>query len=121
MVQYLSGGAWGLFARRVFEASTRNLPLMAVLFLPIALILPVLYEWARPEAATIHEIIQEKAAYLNPTVLPDPRGALLRDLGRPRVPVQSLVEGAGRQRAAAARPEGRPHARALRARASCST
>lgn len=65
MVQYLSGGAWGLFARRVFEASARTVPIMAVLFVPIALSLPVLYEWARPEAATIPEI-QIKAAYLNP-------------------------------------------------------
>ena len=64
MVQYLSGGAWGLFARRVFEASARNVPVMAILFAPIALSLPVLYEWARPEAATIPEI-QTKAAYLN--------------------------------------------------------
>src|SRR6185295_6156818 len=36
MVQYLSGGAWGMLARRVFEASTRNIWLMLVLFLPIA-------------------------------------------------------------------------------------
>jgi hypothetical protein len=64
MVQYLSGGAWGLVGRRVFEASTRNLPLMALLFLPIAFNLPVLYPWARPEAAS-DPGIQEKAAYLN--------------------------------------------------------
>jgi hypothetical protein len=64
MVQYLSGGAWGLFARRVFEASTRNVLVMLVLFIPIALNLPVLYPWARPEALN-EKIIQEKAAYLN--------------------------------------------------------
>ena len=64
MVQYLSGGAWGLLARRVFEAATRNLPLMLVLFIPIAMNLPVLYEWVRPEAAADPEI-HEKAAYLN--------------------------------------------------------
>ena len=64
MVQYLSGGAWGMVARRIFEAATRNLPLMLVLFLPIALNLPVLYEWVRPEAAS-DPVIQEKAAYLN--------------------------------------------------------
>ena len=45
MVQYLSGGAWGMLARRVFEASTRNIWLMLVLFLPIAIKLPVLYVW----------------------------------------------------------------------------
>src|SRR4051812_43854106 len=41
MVQYLSGGAWGLLARRIFEASTRNFWLMAILFIPIALNLPL--------------------------------------------------------------------------------
>ena len=64
MVQYLSGGAWGLVSRRIFEAATRNFPLMLVLFLPIALNLPVLYEWVRPEAAHDPQI-REKAAYLN--------------------------------------------------------
>src|ERR1043165_1590298 len=56
MVQYLSGGAWGMVARRVFEASTRNIWLMVVLFLPIAFNLKTLYVWARPEAAADPEI-----------------------------------------------------------------
>lgn len=64
MVQYLSGGAWGLVARRVFEASTRTLPLMALLFIPIAMNMPTLYKWARPEAVD-DPIIQLKAAYLD--------------------------------------------------------
>lgn len=66
MVQHLSGGAWGLFARRVLEASSRMVPVLAVLFIPIAINLPVLYPWARPEAAN-DKIIQEKALYLNTT------------------------------------------------------
>lgn len=64
MIQHLSGGAWGLVGRRVFEAATRTLPLMAVLFIPIAMNLPTLYLWARPEAAN-DPILVEKAAYLN--------------------------------------------------------
>ena len=64
MIQHLTGGAWGLVSRRVLEASTRNLPLMALLFLPIAFNLEVLYEWARPGADANH-FIHEKAAYLN--------------------------------------------------------
>ena len=64
MVQHLSGGAWGLVSRRVLEASTRTLPLMAVLFIPILFHLPTLYPWARPEAAD-DPLIQTKAAYLN--------------------------------------------------------
>src|SRR6185503_301247 len=66
MVQYLSGGGWGLFARRVFEASTRNLWLLALLFIPIATHLPSLYPWARPDEVAANPAIQEKVAYLNP-------------------------------------------------------
>jgi hypothetical protein len=66
MIQHLSGGAWGLVSRRVLEAATRNLPLMLILFIPIALQLPTLYEWARPEAAADH-ILQMKRPYLNQT------------------------------------------------------
>ena len=35
MVQYLSGGKWGLLVRRPLEAMSRCLPLVIVLFLPI--------------------------------------------------------------------------------------
>jgi hypothetical protein len=66
MVQYLSGGAWGLVARRVFEAGARTLPLMLILFIPIAMNLQTLYLWARPEAAA-DEVIHSKMAYLNPS------------------------------------------------------
>lgn len=64
MVHHLSGGAWGMAGRRVWEAATRTLPLMAVLFLPIAFNLEALYSWARPEAVDDH-VIHLKAAYLN--------------------------------------------------------
>ena len=64
MVQYLSGGAWGIVTRRVFEAAVKTLPVMAILFLPIAFDATHLYEWARPEAL-LDKAIQTKAAYLN--------------------------------------------------------
>ncbi len=64
MVQHLTGGKWGLVSRRILEAGTRTLPLMALLFIPIWMNLPTLYKWARPEAAD-DEIIQQKVAYLN--------------------------------------------------------
>ena len=65
MLQHLSGGQWGLVSRRIFEAGTRNLPLVALFFVPILFWLPTIFEWARPEAAE-NVIIQAKAAYLNP-------------------------------------------------------
>jgi hypothetical protein len=64
MVQHLSGGTWGVF-RRIFEASSRTLPLLFVLFLPIVLGLTSLYPWTHEDHVQTDEILQHKAAYLN--------------------------------------------------------
>lgn len=64
MIHHLTGGTWGIPARRIFEAAAGVLPLMAIFFLPLWSDLGVLYPWARPEAA--HEpLLVHKAAYLN--------------------------------------------------------
>jgi hypothetical protein len=47
MVQYLSGGKWGLLIRRPLEAMSRTLPLVALFFLPIGFGMKRLYLWAR--------------------------------------------------------------------------
>ncbi len=65
MLQHMSGGQWGLVGRRVFEAASRNLPIVALMFIPILVGLPRLYEWARPEAVQADHILQMKAPYLN--------------------------------------------------------
>ena len=49
MLQHLTGGAWALVIRRILEAGTTTLPLMAVLVLPLLLGLHDLYSWTRPE------------------------------------------------------------------------
>ena len=46
MVQYLSGGKWGLLIRRPVEAMSRTLPLIFLAFLPIGLSMKKLYLWA---------------------------------------------------------------------------
>jgi hypothetical protein len=46
MLQYVSGGKWGLLLRRPLEAMTRTLPLVFVLILPIAFFAKHLYQWA---------------------------------------------------------------------------
>jgi hypothetical protein len=50
MLQYQTGGAWGLWLRPVLEAAAGLLPLLAVLFLPLALapFLGRLWPWADP-------------------------------------------------------------------------
>ncbi len=52
MVQYLSGGLWGLVLRRVFEAAAKCLPLMFVLFLPILFGRHYLYAWMTDPSLT---------------------------------------------------------------------
>ena len=69
MVQYLSGGRWTIVSRRVLEAATRNLPLMALLFLPIWFNLAGLFPWVSPspDDARMQEVLHLKGAYLNKT------------------------------------------------------
>lgn len=64
MINHLSGGAWGVF-RRVFEASARTLPLMAILFLPIVLGLRTLYPWTHEDLVATDEVLRHKSVYLN--------------------------------------------------------
>ncbi len=47
MLQYVSGGKWGLLLRRPLEAMSRTLLLVALLFIPIGIFASHLYQWAR--------------------------------------------------------------------------
>ena len=47
MVQYCSGGKWGLLLRRPLEALSRTLPVIFVYWLVIALFMKKLYLWAQ--------------------------------------------------------------------------
>jgi len=67
MIHHLSGGAWGMVVRRVWEASSRTLPLLTLLFIPVVLGMNRLYPWTHTELMQGDEILRHKAAYLNPT------------------------------------------------------
>ena len=67
MIHHLSGGAWGMVVRRVWEASSRTLPLLTILFIPVLLGLNRLYPWTHTELMQNDEILRHKATYLNPT------------------------------------------------------
>ncbi|HZM11830.1 MAG TPA: hypothetical protein VFC15_16605 [Candidatus Limnocylindrales bacterium] len=54
MVQHLSGGLWGISIRRILEASSKGLPMMAVLFLPILFGRNQLYPWMTDSSLTEH-------------------------------------------------------------------
>lgn len=65
MIHYLTGGTWGLLIRRPLEAATWALPLMVVLFIPLAVGLSEVYAWARPEEIANNSLLQKKNWYLN--------------------------------------------------------
>jgi hypothetical protein len=78
MVQYVTGGKWGLLLRRPLEAMSRTLPLVFVYWLVIAVEVKKLYLWARIgdvsaalKSGWINEVqahaIEFKRPMLNPT------------------------------------------------------
>ena len=77
MIQYLTGGAWGVLLRPVLETGTRTLGVLAILFLPVAGMLFLgarsPYPWARPLASVAGgEVLEElrgKAWLLNPPLV----------------------------------------------------
>src|SRR5688572_33091457 len=64
MIQHLSGGTWGVF-RRVFEASSRTLPLLFVLFIPVILGMGSLFVWTHEDHVQADAILRAKAPYRN--------------------------------------------------------
>lgn len=76
MLHHLTGGGWGLVVRRIFEAATRTLPLLAVAFVPLIVSLfwhplhdghpQALYEWSDAGVVAHDEVLKEKSVYLNP-------------------------------------------------------
>jgi hypothetical protein len=66
MLHHLTGGQWGLVIRRILEAATRTIPLMALLMIPILFRLKQFYIWADPKLVSLDPAIQHKQAYLNP-------------------------------------------------------
>lgn len=66
MTQFLTGGAWGVISRRSLEAASRTLPLLAVLFIPVALGLPYLYPWAHPEEVSHDDVLRHRSWYMTP-------------------------------------------------------
>ena len=62
LLQYLTGGAWGVVIRRIAEAASRTLPIIFVLFLPVMFGITYIYEWTHlPD----DPIVQWKQPYLS--------------------------------------------------------
>jgi hypothetical protein len=65
MLHYLVGAQWSITLRRLVECIMISLPVMAVLFIPIALGLHDLYHWSHADAVAGDHLLQGKSPYLN--------------------------------------------------------
>ena len=65
MIRHLTGGGWGMVIRRVLGAAMRTLPLLALLFIPLAVAvrLHLLYPWAMPLEGVQDPRIREHLAH----------------------------------------------------------
>ncbi len=65
MLYHVAGGAWGVLIRRLLEAASGTLPLMALLFVPVLFGLHSLYGWTDRAHVASDEVLRIKSAYLN--------------------------------------------------------
>ena len=65
MLQYITGGEWGLMIRRPLGAAARTMWLMALLFLPVAFGMKAIYPWTAPDFFTGDHVVHAKQLWLN--------------------------------------------------------
>ena len=69
-IQHVTRAGWSVTVRRLAEVFGANVPVMAILFLPIVAAVfnaMPLYPWSQPEIVAEQPLLQHKAVYLNPT------------------------------------------------------
>lgn len=66
MLQYLTGGAWGLVIRRILEAGTRTLPIIIILFIPLAIGVYTrsFYEWTH--LPLTDHVMEQRGVFMTP-------------------------------------------------------
>jgi hypothetical protein len=67
IVNHIAGSTWSVVVRRLAEAVSTNLWLMALLFIPVVAGMGQLYEWTHAEVVASDPILSGKRPYLNTT------------------------------------------------------
>jgi hypothetical protein len=67
MLQYVTGGEWGVLIRRPLGAAARSMFIMVLFFIPIAIGMQHIYPWADPDIVAHDSVLQAKQIYLNRT------------------------------------------------------
>ena len=65
MLQYTTGGEWGLMIRRPLGAAARTMIWMVIFFIPVAIGMKYLYPWMNLDWAQHDAVVSQKLAYLN--------------------------------------------------------
>jgi hypothetical protein len=78
MLQYVSGGKWGLLLRRPLEAMTRTIWLVGLMFVPIIFFWKHLYQWAAfPTAGAVAQALANHAVTLEQAMTLNAKRAML--------------------------------------------
>jgi hypothetical protein len=78
MLQYVTGGKWGLLLRRPLEALTRTIWLVGAMFVPIIFLWKHLYQWAAfPTASAVAEALANHAVTLEQAMTLNAKRAML--------------------------------------------
>ncbi|HWZ01676.1 MAG TPA: hypothetical protein VNX17_11370 [Edaphobacter sp.] len=78
MLQYVSGGKWGLLLRRPLEAMTRTIWLVGAMFVPVTFFWKHLYQWAAfPTAGAVAEALANHAVTLEQAMTLNAKRAML--------------------------------------------
>ena len=66
MMQHLTGSVWSVTMRRLAENVMVTMPVVALLFIPVALGIHSLYEWTHPEFRSEDPVMAVKMTFFNP-------------------------------------------------------
>jgi hypothetical protein len=78
MLQYVSGGKWGLLLRRPLEAMSRTIWVVGLLFVPIIFLWKHLYQWAAyPTAGAVAEALSNHSVSLEQAMTMNAKRAML--------------------------------------------
>jgi hypothetical protein len=89
MLQYVTGGKWGLLLRRPLEAMTRTLWVVGLMLVPILVLAKHLYQWAAfPTAGAVAEGLANHAVTLEQALTLNAKRAMLSPVP---VVVQAMI------------------------------
>lgn len=67
MMWHLTGGTWGVPIRRILEAAVATLPLIFILWIPLAFGAKLIYPWTHADVQAVEKLTHQSTSYLSMT------------------------------------------------------